>query len=218
MMHKRHNLQSRNFNVGVIARRHSKYSGRRGNLKDCFAKNARNDTRDKSSRALFARVKFNRQKKAFTLVELMVSLTIIAIVTAMIIVSSGSMKGSVTADVEARKIVDDLVMFREMAVAKYKDYCIRFNSNDYVIYQNACVPAIVHGDFLKQEKISATISSPAVPFEVIFFQFRPPPTYRLGGTAFSAVSVNNELMINLNYQGNSKIVRLFQDTGYVKVE
>lgn len=154
-----------------------------------------------------------KKQKAFTLIETTVVLLVTGIIVAASFVSIPSTK-SMSLDADARKIVSDLWLVREVAASSHTDYCIRFERNSYTIYKNSCNPVI--GVFFKQESLTSTVSPPAVPFDLMWYGFNSLP-FRLGGMAFSLASSNNQLSIVLSLNGRSRTIQIFELTGYVKL-
>ncbi|RLI02082.1 hypothetical protein DRO38_04360 [Candidatus Bathyarchaeota archaeon] len=141
-----------------------------------------------------------------TVVEMVAVIFIIAIVSAVIIMSYGNITTR-GVEADARKIVADLCWMRQLAVAKHSNYCIRFNTNYYEIYSNSCgMPS----NLLKRGNLSAILVSPSPPFDLTFNS--------IYGTAFSSVSVNGILSITLTRDNRTKVVQIFENTGYVKMQ
>lgn len=159
--------------------------------------------------------------KAFTLIEMVVSVTIIAIIAVAAMISFSTLSAR-KLEADTRKIVSDLSLLRELAVSTRKDHCVMFNSTYYNIYADSCGAA---GTLIRRGSLEVSVANPSVPFELTFCSSNStycksavPTNYILGGMAYSAQSTNNELNITLDEAGSIENVRIFEHTGYVKIE
>lgn len=154
-----------------------------------------------------------KKQKAFTLIETVIVLLVTSIIVAASFTSIHSMN-ALNLDADARKIVSDLWLVREVAATSHTDYCIRFNRNSYTIYKNNCGGA--GSDFFKQESLTSVVNAPPVPFNLMWYGPNSLP-FRLGGTAYSPASLNNQLSIVLSLAGRSRTIQISELTGYVKL-
>lgn len=139
--------------------------------------------------------------KGFSLIELMVVIAIIAVMAGASIVSFSSLTGS-RLEADARKMVADLCWARQMAVATHQDYIVDFDlvNTKYTIYRGSIAVA----NEVKEQNLTATITS-----------VLPVPTQ----ITFSFPSgVAQTKQVNLNYQGKTKQIVTFANTGYVKIQ
>lgn len=150
--------------------------------------------------------------KAFTTIEIALVVVIIVGISGLAAVSFSAF-GPKKLEAAGRQIISDLYWLREMAVNRRRDYIVRFDSNSYDIYHTSVDPA----NWIKQENIEVSLISPATPFDVVFYRFNDSP-YRLGGTAFCTASVNNQLVIILEEGGRNQLIRLFERTGFARLE
>lgn len=140
-------------------------------------------------------------KKSLTLIELVIVVTIIAILTATGLVSF-SIIAPRQLEAEARKIVSDLCWARQMAVATHQDYIVVFDTtNDrYIIYRDSITPA----NEIKRQSL-----------EVDLVSVTPAPT-QLQFNFPSGTTQSKQ--INLNHQGKPGQIIVFGQTGYVKIQ
>jgi len=155
-----------------------------------------------------------KRQKAVTLIEMTIVLLIMGIIVAAGSISIPSMN-SMNLDADARKIVSDLWLVREVAATSHTDYCIRFNRNSYTIYKNNC--GGLGSDFFKQESLTSTVNASTVPFDLMWYGFNSLP-FRLGGMAFSPASFSNQLTMVLSLNGHFQTIQTYELTGYVKLE
>jgi len=146
------------------------------------------------------------KKQAFTLIELIVTVTIIAVITAAGIASFSTLVPR-RLEAEARKIVSDLCWAREMAVARHQNYIVDFDTTNerYIIYRGSINPNNqVKYQNLEVDLISVTDFFGTPVSTQITFSFPR-------GTA-------QDRLINLSYQGQSRAVIVFRETGYVRMQ
>ena len=153
-----------------------------------------------------------KKQKAVTLIEMTVVLLITGIIAAAGFVSAPSTR-SMNLDADARKIVSDFWLVREVAATSRTDYCVRFNKNSYTISKNSCDAGM--GVFFKQESLSSTIDAPAAPFDLMWYGLNSSP-FRLAGMAYSSASSNNQLNMALSVTGRTVTIQVYEQTGYVK--
>jgi len=151
------------------------------------------------------------KERAFSFIEMLIVIVIISIVSSVTLISYEQVF-SRNVEFEAKKIVNDIVLSREIALAQRKDLCIRFNAGFYDIFENSC-----GANFLRRENIESTITAPSLPFDIIWNKVESFPL-KMGGAATSTASVNGELLLTLIQRGKSKSIRIFEDTGYAKIE
>lgn len=171
--------------------------------------------------------------------EIMVVIAIVTLISAMAAISFSGI-GPRKVEAEARKIVSDLYWVRSMAISRHQDYWIRFSSDAYEVFHTSIDPA----NFIKREELAVAIinpfclpspaclppAPPCIPpppacapppplcsFDLVFYTFNDSP-YRLGGTAYCAQSVDNELIITLSDGNRTQRVHIFEETGYAKIE
>ena len=150
-------------------------------------------------------------KHGFSLVELIVVVAIIAVMTALSMVSFSSLTGSrLTAD--ARKIVNDLCWTRQLAVSGHQNYVDTGRQNyivdfdtlneRYTVYWGIVAP----NNQVKTQALGTGIDLVSVaPSTLLTFSFPQ-------GTASATTT------ITLNSQGKTKTVQVFANTGYVKIQ
>ncbi|MFH1768623.1 MAG: hypothetical protein ABH858_05650 [Candidatus Omnitrophota bacterium] len=149
---------------------------------------------------------------------MVVVIVIIAVIIASFITAFATVN-STKLEAQARKIVSDLYLARELALANNIDYCINFDFNAntnryyYETYQGACLAGTLIGWDNLPPYVSFSV--PAVPFTLTFYTF---DDFQMGGQASSPASINSQLAITLNQDSAYKTVRVFEDTGYVKIE
>ncbi len=136
-----------------------------------------------------------------TLIELVVVTAIIAVISAFAIVSF-SLLGSRQLDADARRIVSDLGWARELSSARHENYIIDFDlvNERYIIYRNS----VGLGNEIKRQKLSVDlVSVTPLPLQIQF-------SYPKGtGQAKDII---------LNYQGKTKQISVFAQTGYAKIQ
>jgi len=137
----------------------------------------------------------------FTLIELMVTITIIAVITAAGIVSFSSLVPR-RLEAEARKIVSDLCWARDLAVARHQNYVVDFDTTNerYIIYRGSINPV----NEVKRQNLEVDLASVTPAPAQLQFNFP-------SGTTQSK-------QINLSYQGGTQGVIIFGETGYVKIQ
>lgn len=161
-----------------------------------------------------------REMRTMTLIEMTVSVAIIAIIAVTAIISFSSLTER-KLEADARKVLSEMSFARELAVSTHNDSCVLFNASDYEIFAGSCGT----GFLIQRTTLETVITSPAVPFRLTFCAFNSAycksvlsPNYILGGMAYSPQSINNELNITLNKAGSTENVRIFEWTGYGKIE
>lgn len=152
------------------------------------------------------------RRAAFTTVEIVTVITIITVISGLAVASFSAI-GPKRLEADTRKIIGDLCWAREMAISQHRDYVAHFENNYYEIYHTSVDPA----NLLKRENLDVTINNPAYPFDLTFYRFNNSP-YRLGGTAYSAASVDNELVVTLFDRGRTQDIHVFEETGFMKME
>ena len=141
------------------------------------------------------------EMKGFTLIELVIVVAIIAVISAGALISLSTI-GPKRLEAEARKIVSDLCWARQMAVAIHQNYIVDFEpvNERYIIYRGSVDPA----NEIKRQNLEVDLVS-VVPLPAQL-QFNFPR-----GTSQSK-------QINLSYQGRTKQVLVFGETGYVRLQ
>ncbi len=142
-------------------------------------------------------------ESGFTLVELAAAVVIIAVITVTGLVSFSTLTGS-RLEAEARKISADLGLARERSVARHTDCVIDFDTanNGYSISQGA---SNIKRQDLEIDLVSVTDS---------FGNIISPPRV----TFYFPKGNSQDRLINLSYKGQTKQVRVFAGTGYLKVQ
>ena len=141
------------------------------------------------------------KKQAFTLIELIVTVTIIAVIAAAGIVSFSTLVPR-RLEAEARKIVSDLCWARDLAVARHQNYVVDFDTTNerYIIYRGSINPV----NEVKRQNLEVDLASVTPAPAQLQFNFP-------SGTTQSK-------QINLSYQGGTKGVIIFGETGYVRMQ
>jgi Tfp pilus assembly protein FimT len=140
-------------------------------------------------------------REAFTTVEIVIVITIIAIISVLAVVSFSTISPK-RLEAEARKIISDLCWVREMAVAGHQNYFVVFDTlnEQYEIYRGSINP----NNQVKFENLEVDlVSVTPAPAQLQF-------SFPLGTT--------QSKQINLSYQGRAQQVRVFGETGYVRME
>lgn len=140
--------------------------------------------------------------RGMTLAELM---TVIAIITLISIAGSFSFSSLIGDKFESdcRKIISDLCWARQMAVSTHQDYIADFDAanKQYSIYRGS----VALNNRLKLQGLTLDSISflPAFPAQV---RFNFP----------QGISLDKQII--LNYQGKTKVIIIFGDTGYVRIQ
>ena len=158
------------------------------------------------------------RRTALTLVELVVSLAIIAVVGTVVLVSFTILDRR-RLETAARNLIADLSWARQMAVSRHQNYTVTFNQTGAVI-TDGC------GNVLEPESYSITdaacrlldsarpiqrlgpVDITACPDTLVFESYR--------GT----ISLNppGSNIIRLEQSGRSRQIRVFVQTGYVRMD
>lgn len=145
----------------------------------------------------------NGQRRAFTLVELVITVAIIAVVSGASLISFYAYFGR-RVDAEARKLAADLAWARQMCVARHQDYRVVFDAanNSYDIFEAASVR--------RRQRLALDITgvtdpsaAPLLPAELTFY-------WPAGNT--------QDARIGLSHNNRIRNVTVFGQTGYVKVQ
>ncbi len=151
------------------------------------------------------------RKDSLTLVEVTIALMLIAMISVMGALSFNVIDSKIL-EKDVRKIYTDLCWIREKALATHTNYCLRFFSDNYTIYQNSCGLA---SNILRTENLQARIVSGSLPFDVVFYSSSDA---RIGGTADSTIGTNGQTSINLTYGNRTQEIKIYHSTGYIKIE
>jgi prepilin-type N-terminal cleavage/methylation domain-containing protein len=155
------------------------------------------------------------KKRAFTLVEMVVSLVIIAVISAIVLVSF-SLVDRRKSETVARNLVADLYLARQMAVSRHKDCIATFNYTAAAI-TDAC------GNNLNSENYSITDAD----CELLIPVRRVAPV-DITNTCPNTLTFQSPVgMIELNpssadtirleYAGRHKEIEVCSETGYVSL-
>jgi prepilin-type N-terminal cleavage/methylation domain-containing protein len=145
-------------------------------------------------------------EKALTLVEMVISLAITAVLTAIALVSLNFVSGR-ELDIQARNLVSDLTWARESVVSTHYNYTIAFDTNNetYSLYNGTVAPAnLIKTQKLTVELVNVTNWTYAPKTNFIF--------YYPGGNASIPV------LINLRQTGRSRRLNISDQTGFIRVE
>lgn len=136
--------------------------------------------------------------KGFTLIELIAVIAIVAVVSGLSLASFSTLSGDrLTAD--ARKIASDLCWVRQLTVTTHQNYVVDFAATNYAIYRGSIAP----NNQIKTQNLYTGITLSAAPTQLTFSFPR--------GTAQNG-------SIALSFQGKTKTVVTFANTGYVKIQ
>ncbi|MDD5347581.1 MAG: hypothetical protein PHT59_03100, partial [Candidatus Omnitrophica bacterium] len=172
------------------------------------------------------------KKLSVTLIELIVSMAIIAVISATVLVSM-TLYDRRKLEIAGRTLNSDLMWARQMAVNTGTPYVVEFDLNDeaYFIYNNSVAPA----NLVRQEPLPAHVDLVSVHFPRVSGLFSPtitevdliparvrfnPPlgtVTRADGTGISNVTTPapnpvNVAMLNLTSAGRSVGVFIFSET------
>lgn len=153
----------------------------------------------------------------FILIELIVVVAIIAVVSGVSLVSFSKLTGDrLTAD--ARKIVNDLCWARQRAAAIHRQHRVTFNltTESYQVFDD------LNGDSVFDPAVEE-IKRQNLNVGVDLFSIDPPtvpPTTNLTFTfpQGSLLEAGTDWTITLNSQGKTRLVRIFRNTGYVRIQ
>lgn len=155
----------------------------------------------------------SKRRPAFTLIELMVVIAIIAIVSSIGVASFSKLTGDrLTTD--ARKIVNDLCWARQRAVAIHRQHRVTFNltTESYQIFDDLNGDSVFDPatEEIKRQNLSVGVDL----FSLV------PPTTNLTFTfpQGSLLEAGPDWTITLNSQGKTREVRVFRNTGYVRIQ
>lgn len=158
-----------------------------------------------------------------TLIELIVVLTIIVIITVSAAISFSGLAGT-RLEADARKMVSDLSWARQMAVAGHQylaggssrqNYIVVFDTVNefYAIYYdlNGNGNPDAATEEIKRQNLGGGVDlnsiAPAAPGGLTF-------TFPQG----TLLEAGPDWTITLNSQGKTRLVRIFRNTGYVRIQ
>lgn len=152
------------------------------------------------------------KRVGFTIIELITVVAIIAVVTVSSVISFTSLTGR-RLDTDTRKVSNDLCWARQMAAAAHLDYIIDFDlvNNGYVIYRDVNgngLPEVT--EEVERRRLIVTIVSLTdllgVPIAPARLTFNFPD------------GLSQDRLINFSYSAGTKQIRVFANTGYVKIQ
>ncbi|MFH1771694.1 MAG: type II secretion system protein [Candidatus Omnitrophota bacterium] len=137
----------------------------------------------------------------FTLVEMVVVIGILGLISAASIISFWRLAPK-RLDAEARMVVGDISWARDMSLARQTQYIVNFDTaaDEYTIYNQSINPV----NLILRKKLQTDIVSIQPSPESIVFN---PP-----------FGNSQSKQIDLSFQGYSKEIYIFGDTGYVRAQ
>lgn len=138
------------------------------------------------------------QKRAFTLIEIIVVVAILSIISVYIGISFSAIPAR-ELESQARKLISDLYRTREMSVTMRQDFIVDFDvaNKNYTIYKDSIAPA----NFLELKHLNIdSISITPQPENISF-------SYPRGTTQTKSIT--------LNHKGKIERIAIFSSTGYI---
>ena len=139
------------------------------------------------------------------MVELVVVVAIIGVLTASVTVSFSGLGGT-KLGADARKILTDISWARERAAATHTRQGFSFDTSNrtYSVYKSPTATAsdFTGDNFLKMAWLEVSLSLAAANLWV----------YSPGG------NISGPATITLDYGGRTRLIRIFPDTGYARIE
>lgn len=151
----------------------------------------------------YKRIKKSLRFSGITLIELITVIAIIASLATAGFISFTSSIGD-RLDADARKLVSDLCWARQVAVSTHQNYIVDFDvvNERYTIYRGSIA---VTNQIKTQNLVVDLVSVAPVPAQITF-------SFPQG---IPAPQITKD--ITLSYQGRTKQVRVFGNTGYVRI-
>ncbi len=153
------------------------------------------------------------RKRALTLVEMIVGLSIIAIISGIVLVSF-TLVDRRRLETEARNLLADLTWAREMAVAQHHNSIVDFDTSNelYVLYLDRDDDSTPDtGEEIKRQRLDVDLVS------VTDFSGSPlSPPQRI--TFNYPNGVAQDRIVNLRHGGRTRPIRVFGDTGFIRLD
>lgn len=148
-----------------------------------------------------------------TLVELTVVIAIMIIIYGAVFLSKDFIF-SRTLQSETQALVSDIRWTRQVCVNRHTDVCVRFDQNDYTVYEGTCGGSSRQ---LRSRSMMSSLVDITTPFDVDFYTSSKSPP-RTAGCADSNRAVNGIITFSLVYEGaRARIVDIYEDTGSIIV-
>lgn len=147
-----------------------------------------------------------REKRtSFTIIEIVIVVAIIAMISVPLVISFSTI-GSHRLEAEARKIVANILWARQRTIATHQHHALNFDpvNRQYSIYKS---PTGTVADFTTANLLKQAVAEASLALIQANLWIYSPQGDSLG--------VDD---ITLSDQGRSKRIRIFHDTGYVKIE
>jgi len=140
--------------------------------------------------------------KGLTFIELITVIGIIALVAAVLVVSFGPLS-SLRLEAEALKLISELNRVRQAALSRHQNYTITFDSADDSYYVSS-----ESGDERRNNSLAADLTSVT--------DFSGSPENQL--VFYYPKGIAQDRIISLSSSGLIRRVRVFSETGYVRIE
>jgi prepilin-type N-terminal cleavage/methylation domain-containing protein len=160
------------------------------------------------------------RNQGFTLIELITSIAIMLAVASMFFMSR-TFSFNRTLDAEGRVLVSDLQWTRGKAVNDRSDYCVKFDDNNYTVYQGqTCSNAT---KIRLQRGIVSTIFGQTTPFNLTFCSINSTNAncnYTGQQKVSDSPSANSSgvLTFKLGNGKNNRTVQIYENSGYVDLQ
>jgi len=146
------------------------------------------------------------QKKAATLIELIVAVAIILIIGGVVVVSMG-LANRKQLEVDAKILVADIWLYRELAASSRNTYNFTFNTTDdsYQIYNGS----ITTGELIKTKNLGVdlvTVQDSGGNSQALLEIQRP----------YNGNAPAQDRIMNLTQNGRTRIITVYENTGYAK--
>ena len=145
-------------------------------------------------------------EKALTLIEMVISLAITAVLTTTTLVTLNFVGGR-DLDTQARSLVSDLIWARELASSRHNNYIVVFNTTNetYSFYNGSIAPA----NLIRKQKFTVNLAS------VTDWSLNPITSVTF---YFPKGNVSTPALINLNQAGRNRRVNISDTTGFIRME
>lgn len=148
--------------------------------------------------------------KAMTITELAIVIMIMVIIYS-VVLPSWLQVFTRRVEGEARTIIADLSLVRQMALTYHRDYCVNFNDTIYTIYNDTgCGNATRQ---IKKVALTSYIVNPATPFNLTFYGYFNNSYVILS----DGNSTTDQINITLQHVNRTKSFSIYEATGYAKL-